>query len=101
MERWRGFNSDEGDKEAALAMAVKQAEDAEKQKAEAAKVADPAKQTETPRAKDGGKANRPHDAFLAAPRRSLQLRTRRPKPGALLSRYRFDWKWNLEQWPSV
>lgn len=102
VERWRGFNSDEGDKEAALAMAVKQVEDAEKQKAEATKVAKPAKQTEAPGAKGGGKKPKPRDAFLAAPRPPPQLRTRRPKPGALSSRYRFFRPEKpREQWPAA
>ncbi len=81
VERWRGFNSGEGDKEAALAAAEKEFEDAEKQKAEEAKAAEMTKETKAQRAKSDGKAKKPDEAFLAAPRPPPQLRKRRPKPG--------------------
>ena len=86
LERWRGFNSDEGDKQTALAIAEKELKDAEKLKAEAARATETAKQTEGQRAKRGGKAKTTDDAFLAAPRPPPQLRKRRPKPGAVLIR---------------
>lgn len=85
LERWREFNSHEGDKEAALAMAAKEAESAEKQKKEEApQAAKKAKQTGGREAARTGRARKPGDAFLAAPRPPSQLRKRRPKPGAFL-----------------
>jgi hypothetical protein len=82
VERWRGFNSDEGDKEAALATAAKEFEETEKQKAEEAKAAKMTDQTKGQGPTGVGKAKKPEDAFLAAPRPAPQLRKRRPKPGA-------------------
>eukprot|EP01046_Picozoa_sp_COSAG06_P009951 COSAG06_NODE_532_length_14551_cov_16.536466_10_plen_221_part_00 len=79
VERWREFNSDDGDKESALAAAAKAEAAAKEIEREAA-----AKAKEKDKQK-GSRANKPEDAFLtAAARPPPKLRKKRAKPGAVL-----------------